>query len=368
MSLKIAFQEFTLPSFSFGLINSLVKSGIKIDLYTGNFRWSLNKNSNIKNIFTPMTKSWAYPWFNFNLKLSKPDILHINLSQYASHFLKANKKLKSPLIYTNHFAPISEPAPELVPEIEKLYYEKEKFALKVVADNSFKVTSGSEYARDVLKNEFDVDSEVIYHGVDFSQYNRDVSPVEKKLLDIPEDFQVVLWVSRFGHHPYKDPFTFVRAIPLVLKKHPKTKFVMIGRGALKQPTITLAKKLNVEGALIFIDRVENLNHFYALSSIFVMSSYNDTFGNVVAEAMACGNAVIVSNHGSPKEVIGDAGLVFEYGSDSSLADKLITLLDDSDFLLKMSSKAHQRVQNFTWEKAASKYIKLYQQALDQNQF
>lgn len=366
MTLRIAFQEFTLSSFTFGLINSLIKSGIKIDLYTSRLRWCFNNNSDVKTVFSPMTKTWAYPWFILNLKLTKPDILHVNLSQYSSHFLKASKKLEIPLIYTNHYAPISEPAPELMPEIEKLFYEKEKIALKVVANNSNIVTSGSEYARAVLKNEFDVDSEVIYHGVDFSQYNRDVPPVDKKILGIPEDFQVVLWVSRFGHHPYKDPFTFIRAIPLVLKKHPKTKFIMIGRGALKQPTLVLAKKLNVDGALIFIDRVKNLNHFYALSSIFVMSSYNDTFGNVVAEAMACGNAVIVSSHGSPKEVIGDAGLVFEYGSASSLADKLITLLDDSDFLLKMSSKAHQRVQNFTWEKATSKYIKLYQQALDAN--
>ncbi len=229
-----------------------------------------------------------------------------------------------------------------------------------VCEHSSEVVTVSKYAERRLKEKFGIDSTVIYHGVDLRFFNPFL-PKDRKSLGFENDEKIVLWVARFGHHPYKDPFTFIRAIPLVLKQCPKTRFVMIGKGFLKPYVIKLAKKLSVYKYMKFLSHVENLNHFYAVSDVFVLPSFNDNFGLVVAEAMACGKPVVISNRGAPQEVVGDAGLIFEYDCHEDLADKIIMLLENDELSRKIGRKAYRRiVENFTWDKAAKKYLNIYE--------
>ena len=140
---------------------------------------------------------------------------------------------------------------------------------------------------------------------------------------------------------------------------------MIGNGFLKPYVIDLAKKLSVYKNVKIIDYVKHLNLFYAASDVFVLPTFNDNFGLVVAEAMACGKPVIVSNRGAPQEFVRDAGLLFEYGSHLELADKIVMLLEDEDLRQKLGAKAYKQiVENFTWEKAARKYLDIYEKVLD----
>ena len=139
---------------------------------------------------------------------------------------------------------------------------------------------------------------------------------------------------------------------------------MIGKGPLKSYAVNLAKKLSIQNSLRVIDYVEKLNRYYVSSDIFVMTSYNDSFGLVAAEAMACGKPVIVSNRGAPIEVIGKAGYTFKYACHNELAEKIIFLLENEEIRIKMGKKAQERiVNNFSWEKAAKKYLKIYKNIL-----
>jgi len=64
------------------------------------------------------------------------------------------------------------------------------------------------------------------------------------------------------------------------------------------------------------------------------------------------------------EVVGDAVLQFEYGCYQDLADKIVMLLEDEELNRKMGVKAHTRiVNNFTWDKAAMKYLSTYKKVL-----
>jgi len=122
--------------------------------------------------------------------------------------------------------------------------------------------------------------------------------------------------------------------------------------------------LSVNRNVKIIDYVKHLNLFYAASDVFVLPTFNDNFGLVVAEAMACGKPVIVSNRGAPQELIGDTGLIFEYGSHHELADKIAILLENEDLRQKLGVKARKRIaENFTWDKAAGKYADLYEKIL-----
>ena len=58
------------------------------------------------------------------------------------------------------------------------------------------------------------------------------------------------------------------------------------------------------------------------------SKWVEQFGRVVPEAMACGNLVLVSDSGAPKELIGRSGLVFREGNALGLAALLRNQLAD----------------------------------------
>jgi glycosyltransferase involved in cell wall biosynthesis len=73
----------------------------------------------------------------------------------------------------------------------------------------------------------------------------------------------------------------------------------------------------------------------------------------------------VSDSGAPQEIVGDAGLIFNYGSHHDLADKIIMLLQDGDLRQELGIKAYKKiVKNFTWEKAARNYLDIYKKVLN----
>jgi glycosyltransferase involved in cell wall biosynthesis len=374
---NVFFQEHALLSYTGNLATSLSEIGVNVNLFTMQPKRKKLEEQGVNVKHFPLSKLfWVMPkgrnrkiverytlrpWLLKTVKNGGSEVLHVNFASKSEIFLKAKDEYKLPLVYTNHYVPEPEPLDKLVDDFA--FNEEEKFWIPPVCEQASEVVTVSKYAQRRLKEEFGIDSSCVYHGVDLNKYNPSL-PKERKTLGLDPDEKIVLWVARFGHHPYKDPFTFIKAIPLVLKQHPKTRFVMIGNGFLKPLIVELANKLSVSKNVKIIEFVSHLNLFYAASDVFVLPTFNDNFGLVVAEAMACGKPVIVSDKGAPPEIVGDAGLVFQYGSPADLAEKLVFLLDDEESRQKIGAKAHRRiVENFTWDKAARKYLEIYKRVL-----
>jgi len=99
----------------------------------------------------------------------------------------------------------------------------------------------------------------------------------------------------------------------------------------------------------------------------------ETFGLVVAEAMACGTVPVVSDYDGPKYTVGDAGVVVkssifnrevtELGAEVSahgFAEAITHLLVDNSKRQKMAAKARQRALEFTWDNSAKCLLRLFQ--------
>lgn len=81
----------------------------------------------------------------------------------------------------------------------------------------------------------------------------------------------------------------------------------------------------------------------------VPSRVNEAFALVLAEAMACGSAVLAARAGGMPEVLGDAGLYFERDSRSSLVAQLRRLIGDASLRTSLGVLARARAQQFTWD-------------------
>jgi len=83
-------------------------------------------------------------------------------------------------------------------------------------------------------------------------------------------------------------------------------------------------------AVTFLDFVDEPQRLMQICDCVLLSTYEETFGLVLAEAMRAGIAVVGSDRGGVPEIIesGQSGLLFRSGDSHSLAEALIKLKQD----------------------------------------
>jgi len=108
-----------------------------------------------------------------------------------------------------------------------------------------------------------------------------------------------------------------------------------------------------------------LAEVYSLADVFVTPSLEDNLPNTIMEAMACGTPVVAFKTGGIPEMIDhrENGYLAAFKDSADMAAGLAEVLDSEAQQLKTS--ARQRVlDNYTNEKVAQQYIKVYQSVLN----
>lgn len=156
---------------------------------------------------------------------------------------------------------------------------------------------------------------------------------------------------------------FIRAMPLVLKKVPNVKFVLLGGGPLEKKFRELAKDLGVYERVLFIGRVssEEMPKYLASVDIYVdtVSLYRadalgrvivargeSSFGQNTREAMACGTPQILSDMPGVKASGWFQGLTYKQSDHTDLADNIVQLLRDEKLLRSIGARSRQKILEF----------------------
>jgi glycosyltransferase involved in cell wall biosynthesis len=228
--------------------------------------------------------------------------------------------------------------------------------------------SDSNYIREELRKRYDVRSITIPLGVDTTRFfpsTDEEATAARKRLAIREGDRVVVYVGRL--HPWKDPFTLVRAASVVLKERKDVTFCLVGRGPLLDDIVRLTRILGIQDKVVVIphpDYYNGLTDYYKAADVFVLPTKKEGFGLVVLEAMASGLCVIASDGGAPPELLNGSGVLFKTGDHNSLSDTILGILSDDMLRRKLGIAARVRaVSMFTWEKCAQSYLRLYKQIL-----
>lgn len=113
-------------------------------------------------------------------------------------------------------------------------------------------------------------------------------------------------------------------------------------------------------AIGYVHSVEELAKLYSQANVYVHLSREDTFGKVIAEAMACGTPAIVYHSTACPELIGEnCGYVVETGDLDSVLEAILAVKKDGK--AKYSNSCIEFVkENFEKEKLLSETLQLYQ--------
>jgi glycosyltransferase involved in cell wall biosynthesis len=87
---------------------------------------------------------------------------------------------------------------------------------------------------------------------------------------------------------------------------------------------------------------DRLIEILKLSKVYCQLSYTESFGMVVLEAMSCGCVPVVTNRGALPWVIGDCGVVVEYGDVEGIRSGILKALTMDGSLSKERAKFFSR--------------------------
>src|ERR1039457_4612851 len=206
----------------------------------------------------------------------KPDIIHVQDHFPLSKAVVAlNRKLKIPIIGSNHFMP-----------------------------ENFTIVLRTETGARLIRPHLRVDVIAISSGIRMQIFNPSGDTREiKKKYSIP-DKPILLYVGRLD--PEKHMEEILHAVAIAIKNVDFC-FVIVGKGTSKIALEKLTQQLEITNNVIFAGFVpdDDLPYFYKMGRCFIIASIAELLSLGALQAMASGLPVIAVNAGALSELVRD---------------------------------------------------------------
>ena len=181
--------------------------------------------------------------------------------------------------------------------------------------------------------------------------------------------KTILFTGRFSAE--KGVLELVKAFDIVRRTHPDARLKIVGTPLFGMASETpyvrqvrdLARSLfgdnNAQVEFVgYVHHDRDLPAYFQQAAIFSSPSiFQEPFGLVNAEAMACATPVVGSNRGGIPEVLGDTGIVIDPENIAQYADALCTLLAQPELCSKLGRLTRERcLHMFDWSVIAKQWI------------
>ena len=141
---------------------------------------------------------------------------------------------------------------------------------------------------------------------------------------------------------------------------------IIGAGPEEASLRKLARELGVEKRVRFMGVQPHVASLLAEAHVFLLPSRYEGFGLAVAEAMAAGLPVVVSDVPGVREVAGadgECGYLVDPASSGAIAERLRRLAGNPPLRASMGARGRVRARRFDLRETVNSYIRLYERVL-----
>jgi glycosyltransferase involved in cell wall biosynthesis len=239
---------------------------------------------------------------------------------------------------------------------------KRSFGGSIVKKNSDSFIAVTEKSKDALIVEGFADNKisVIPPGIDlerFKSYN-------SKLRDNFEEDIIILFVGRLT--PEKGVIELLKAMETIWHEEGKitSRLIICGNGELQNLVFQKMKQFPITYYDNFL--YDSIPDLYNASDIFVLPSkpierWEEQFGMVLVEAMACGKPVVSTKSGSIPQVVNPkASLLVNPGDPDDLRNAISELINDNKLRITMGLKSREFVEeNYDNKKISKRLEDLY---------
>ena len=177
-----------------------------------------------------------------------------------------------------------------------------------------------------------------------------VKQKDNSLVDSP----YILTVGRLKK--VKDHKFLIRSYALIQEKI-KQRLVILGEGECYEELTKIVEELGLSTRILFPGFSSDLYSWYTNAELFVLSSINEGFGNVIVEAMQCGIPIVSTDcESGPREILegGKYGKLVPVGDAEALAQAMYESLNEQHDTKALKSRA----ADFSVDKIAQQYLKV----------
>lgn len=346
---QIAPLWFSIPPEKYGgierivsyLTEELVKRGHDVTLFaSGDSKTKAKLVSVVPKSLIKSRYNWQDPFWNLEnlstaFKRAKDfDIIHSHLDVWTLPFQNLTKV---PVLHTFHNqlykASVIRDG-EKKPSRLEIFEKHKKETLAVFISKSEKEKSAVKFPK----------SWVVYNGIDVSQF---------KFNPRPEDH--FIWIARI------DPFKGIENA-IVAAEKAGVKLLLAGRlDPYREDYFKTKIKPHLSQKIKYLGELSSkeLSDFYGKAKALLYPiEWEEPFGLVMVEAMACGTPVIAFDRGSAKEVVKDGKTGFVVKNIEEMVKK-IKKID----AIKREDCRKWVEEKFTYQRMVSDYEKIYYQIL-----
>ncbi len=235
---------------------------------------------------------------------------------------------------------------------QQLGYKIKMLQNNIAIDKVSFIIAISEWAKKIAyEHGINKNIYTIHHGVDIEKFHpRPENPDYKTQILCVMNFNVPKKIDMLNDffEAYKDAELDYR-------------ITFLGEGRYIDETKKHVKSMGLDTLIEFKGYVKNIQEYYNNCDILIHPSNLDSFSMVLLEAMASGKPVITRNIGGIPELVVENETGFITNDMDVFIECVEELMQDEDKKRSMGESALRHVRtNFTWEKAAEKYIKTFQ--------
>lgn len=204
--------------------------------------------------------------------------------------------------------------------------------IKFALDKADLITCDAEHLKNAMikMGVLEAKIRIICFGIDTQKFRPRNKELLKEKVGVSNCSTVI---SLRNFDPVYDIETLIKAVLLILKEIPRTRFLIGGRGPEEKKLKNLAKSLNVSKAVEFMGFVANdkMADYLGAADVYVSTSLSDAgISASTAEAMACATPVVITDTGENEKWIkdGESGYLIPVKDPEVLAQKIVYLLKD----------------------------------------
>lgn len=275
------------------------------------------------------------------------DLLHLHEPAIPSISLLACWASEGPLVGTFHAASTKQKiAFAITPFIEPVI---EKLTARIAV---------SEAARETLQIHLDTDAVVVPNGI-----------YVKKFSDAHSDPRwsgnTIGFIGRFEENR-KGLSVLIEALPAILEKIPDVRVIVAGPG--NPATVLEEMEPHLRQRFTFLGRIseEDKANFMSSVSIYVApNTGGESFGIILAEALAGGASVLASDIPAFDSLLGHGkyGSLFQSENSEDLAKRAIELFNNPELRRTIARAGRAYAQSFDWDVVAERIYDVYEMAM-----
>lgn len=296
-------------------VSELKKHNIKI------IEYNISKYNVIKN------------YFNLKkiIKDNKINSIYTHFGYERFHVALVGKLLGTKIVWNEHWFSLN----TKFTKIKKTFYDK--FV------DEFICISNCIY--DSIESE---NKHLIYNAVTIKESKKadknERTEICKKL-NLDTNKKNVIMVAAFRKEKRHD--VAAQIINNVVKSNKDIQFIMLGDGPYREEFINQIKEFNISDQVKVLGHVRNVDDYYKISDLSMLTSIDEPFGYVVIEAMINNIPVIAFNSGGPSEIItdNDDGYLIDEGDINDFSQKITKLINNEELLNEFSKNARDKVIN-----------------------